>query len=318
MLIAAAIVGLSTSHATAGPAAAEALFQEGRQLLEAGRIDEACLRLAESYSLEPSSGTLLNLARCHETQGKIATAWAEYATAARLSRAQGREDRARAAEERASSLEPKLSRLKLRMSEPPPGLKVLTDTDTLGEGGLGVAIPIDPGHHNVTASAKGYKTWTTTIDLKEAESRELVIPALELEAVAPQPIAVEAPPPAPKPTAQPESVAPTGLGTQRTAALVAGGVGVAGVVVGSIFGIQSIAKHDQAAPNCPNSVCTDSSWIGVQTDAQTAGNWSTASFAVGGVGLATAAVLWFTGKPSRAASTQLQLGVGSIAVRRAW
>src|SRR5437868_3103320 len=141
MLIAAAMVGLPTSRATAGPPAAEALFQEGRQLLEEGHVDEACLRLAESYWQEPASGTLLNLARCHQAQGKIATAWAEYAAAARLSRAQGREDRARAAEERASALEPKLSRLKLRMSEPPAGLKVLTDTDALGEGGLGVAIP---------------------------------------------------------------------------------------------------------------------------------------------------------------------------------
>src|SRR5207248_1057881 len=106
-----------------------------------------------------------------------------------------------------------------------------------------------------------------------------------------------------------ESVAPTGLGTQRTAALVTGGVGVVGVVVGSIFGLQSIAKHDQAAPNCRNSVCTDQGSIDLQTEARTAGNVSTAFFALGGVGLATAAVLWFTGKPSRAASTQLRLGV---------
>jgi PEGA domain len=204
------------------------------------------------------------------------------------------------------------------MSEPPAGLKVLTDTDPLGEGGLGVAIPIDPGRHNVTASANGYKTWTTTIDVKEAESREIVIPALELERIAPEPVAIEAPPPAPMPKAPPETIAPTGLGTQRTAALVAGGVGVVGVVVGSIFGIQSIAKHDQAAPYCRDSVCTDSYWIGVQTEAHTAGTVSTAFFALGGVGLATAAVLWFTGKPSRAASTQLRLGVASIAVQRAW
>jgi hypothetical protein len=318
MLIAAAVVGLPASRATAGPPAAEALFQEGRQLLEAGQVDEACLRLAESYSQEPASGTLLNLARCHQTQGKIATAWAEYRAAARLSRAQGREDRARAAEEQASALEPKLSRLKLRMSEPPAGLKVLTDADVLGEGGFGVAIPIDPGHHNVTASAKGYKTWTTTIDIREAESRELVIPALELEAVAPEPVAIEAAPPAPKPTPPPERVAPTGLGKQRTAALITGGVGVVGVVVGSIFGVQSIVKHDRAAPNCPDSVCANEYWIGVQTDAHTAGNVSTAFFAIGGVGLAAAAVLWFTGKPSQAASTQLRLGMGSIVVRRVW
>jgi hypothetical protein len=101
-------------------------------------------------------------------------------------------------------------------------------------------------------------------------------------------------------------------------ALVAGGVGVVGVVVGSVFGIQSMAKHDRAALHCPGFVCTDPYWFGVQTEAHTAGNVSTAFFAIGGVGLATAAVLWFTGKPSRTASTQLQFGMGSVVVRRAW
>src|SRR6266699_3327978 len=95
MLIAAALVGLPAKRAIAGSPAAEALFREGRQLLKEAQVDEACLKLAESYSQEPASGTLLNLARCHEIQGKIATAWAEYAAAARLSRTQGREDRAR-------------------------------------------------------------------------------------------------------------------------------------------------------------------------------------------------------------------------------
>src|SRR5258707_4828128 len=98
-LIAAAMVGLSTSRATAGPPAAEALFQEGRQLLEAGHVDEACLRLAESYWQEPASWTLLNLARCHQTHGKIATARAQYAASPLRSRPQALDDLARSAAE---------------------------------------------------------------------------------------------------------------------------------------------------------------------------------------------------------------------------
>jgi hypothetical protein len=317
MLIAAALVGLPASRAMAGSPAAEALFQEGRQLLEGGHVDEACLKLAESLVQERTSGTMLNLALCHQIQGKIATAWAEYGATVRLARVQGREDRARAAEERAAALEPKLARLKLQMPQPPAGLKVLTDEDALGEGGLGVAIPIDAGSHNITASAKGFKTWTTTITLKEAESRELVIPALEPEPVAPEPVAVVAPPPrAPEPVAPPKPIAPTGLGAQRTAAIVAGGVGVAGVVVGSIFGLQSMSKHNQAATYCNGSECTDQG-INFQTEAQTAGTLSTVFFVVGGVGVATAAVLWFTGKPS-GGSTQLSFGLGSAAIRGSW
>ncbi|HZO13795.1 MAG TPA: hypothetical protein VFB62_11075 [Polyangiaceae bacterium] len=51
-------------------AAAESLFQEGQAAMEAGKLDIACAKLAESLELERAVGTLLNLARCHELSGK--------------------------------------------------------------------------------------------------------------------------------------------------------------------------------------------------------------------------------------------------------
>ncbi len=79
-----------------------------------------------------------------------------------------------------------------------------------------------------------------------------------------------------------------------------------------------MAKRNDAAPHCRETVCETSHWIDVQTEAHAAGNLSTAFFAVGGVGVATAAVLWFTGKPSGTTATQLTLGMGSVMVGRAW
>src|SRR4051812_24565538 len=58
--------------------ASQALFDEGRRLLEAGNYVEACAKLDESYRLDAAAGTLLNLALCHEQQGRSASAWFEY------------------------------------------------------------------------------------------------------------------------------------------------------------------------------------------------------------------------------------------------
>ena len=180
---AAILLVVASTQARAVSPAAEALFQEGRRLLAAGQIDEACARFAESYAVDASSGTLLNLALCHEKQGKSATAWAEYRGAARLARNQGREDRAGAADDKVAVLEAKLPRVTSISAKPVPGLRIATEDGTLGEGGLGVAVPVDPGSHKVTVSAPGYRPWATTVEMKEGEQRTLEIPELEAEPV---------------------------------------------------------------------------------------------------------------------------------------
>jgi hypothetical protein len=164
---------------------AEDAFQEGRRLLAEGQTDEACLRFAESYSMVASSGTLLNLAQCHQTQGKTATAWNEYRAAARLARNQGREDRAAVADEKAAALEPNLARVSITAVEAISGLRVATEAGPLGEGGLAVDVPIDPGTHKVTATAPGYLPWTATLQVKESQQLAIEIPKLEPEPVLP-------------------------------------------------------------------------------------------------------------------------------------
>jgi hypothetical protein len=57
-------------------AAAEALFLDGRRLMDLGKIDEACAKFDASEKPSPALGTLMNLADCEEKRGRIATAWA--------------------------------------------------------------------------------------------------------------------------------------------------------------------------------------------------------------------------------------------------
>src|SRR5688572_5284659 len=94
-----------------GKAAAEALFENGVQLMKAGRFADACPKLETSQRVDPGVGTLLYLAECYERLGRTASAWATFREAESLARASNQADRARTAQARAQKLEPELSYL---------------------------------------------------------------------------------------------------------------------------------------------------------------------------------------------------------------
>jgi hypothetical protein len=112
----------SAFPARADMASAEALFEEARELFNAGEIAKACSKFAESQRLDPSPGTLLNLARCHREQGKTASAWAEYLAAKRAAETEGRADLVKEAARQADALRPTLSTMTLTMQSPPMDL----------------------------------------------------------------------------------------------------------------------------------------------------------------------------------------------------
>src|SRR5262249_28728261 len=58
-------------------ALATVLFKEGRAMMARGDISLACPKFEESHRLDPSGGTILNLALCHEQQGLLARSWSE-------------------------------------------------------------------------------------------------------------------------------------------------------------------------------------------------------------------------------------------------
>ncbi len=136
---------------------AEALFEDGRQLMTQGKYAEACPKFAASERLDPSTATLLNLASCYERQGRTATAWATYKEAASAANAAGRNDYLVAAERHASGLEANLARLTLNVDQPVEGLHVERDGGPVDRAEWGISIPVDPGSHSIAATAPGHK-----------------------------------------------------------------------------------------------------------------------------------------------------------------
>jgi hypothetical protein len=161
-------------------AAGAALFNEGRALLSAGKVEQACSKFLEARRLFRSVGILLNLGDCSEKLGKVATAWGAFTEAELLARNSGDTTRQAEAERRAKLLEGRLPKVTIAPAKPLPGLEVRWDGRIVGQGQWDSAIPVDPGEHTIEASAPGKATWTTkvNVDAKPVVST-VTIPALE-------------------------------------------------------------------------------------------------------------------------------------------
>lgn len=167
---------VSTQPARADESEAARLFREGRALMHDRRFDEACPELEESQRLEPHVGTLLNVAACHEEQGKVAEAWAEYEQALTAAHVDGDVERERFARERVAALAGRVPWLTV---VPPAGggsVRIELDGAPLSPAALGQPMPVDPGSHVVTAIAEGRAPFEARIDLDEGERRSILVP----------------------------------------------------------------------------------------------------------------------------------------------
>jgi tetratricopeptide (TPR) repeat protein len=231
--------------AVADPAAAEALFQEGRRALEAGDLDAACEKFEASFALEASSGTQLNLAACRTKQGRNATAWAHFVAAERLAAAQGRADHQLEATERAQALEADLSYLTIRVSQPAAGLEVRRNGQRIASGSFGAKIPVDPGRFVIEASAAGYVPVRRQVTVGRRHDHQ-VVELPPLLPVAPAPASTGAARPAPT-QAGPSAAA---SGSNAAAAWIAGSVGLTGLSVGGVFGALALSSDASARRAC--------------------------------------------------------------------
>ncbi len=135
------------------PAAGEALFNQATSLLGEGRTEEACAAFTASYKADATLGTLLNLASCHEKQGKLATAWAEFREVERKAASADQAERSSVAKGMADQLELRLPRLRVRVPADIPGLTVKRGTTVLDGQLLDAEIPVDLGTHVLLACA---------------------------------------------------------------------------------------------------------------------------------------------------------------------
>ena len=302
---------VAPSAACAAPSAedsalAKLLFEQGRALMAGGQIPEACQKFAESQRLDPSGGTLLNLARCHEQEGRLASAWSEFQAAELVARDGGRADRQAEAADHISALEPRLSRLSIVVpaAADVAGLLVERDDRELGRGAWSTAIPIDGGEHVVRASAPGRQTFTATIVIaRELDQKTIEVPVLAaLPVPIPPPLVAtaSAPPAASPPTATPEPLAEAGSFTPARLRWLGIGSLSLGVVAWAAGGYALAtaldAKH-AAEADCYVDGCGENG-LRKRSEAVSRGNWATALAIGGTVLVGTGVTLIYLGERS--------------------
>ncbi|HEY3818494.1 MAG TPA: hypothetical protein VGL81_15075 [Polyangiaceae bacterium] len=288
------------------------LFHEGKALMEAGHVAEACQKFADSASLLRRGGTLLNLAVCRETEGRSAVAFRLFVEAGEVALKEDRADRVKLAEDHLQALRSRVSWLTLR---PGPGpvprdLAMTCDEESVTGGAWGMPRAVDPGVHVIRAAAPGRVPFQIAVVVgPPGDHRTVEIPALAEERAADRPGV----------GASTDGLAPRAAGASpwsRPLAWTALGAGVASAALGSVFGVEAIANNNMSKSECLSiNVC---SGLGAQKN-QLARTYATAADIAIPAGLVTAAAGLYLLLTSRSATAAPSQGAsGAASVSRGW
>jgi hypothetical protein len=176
----------------------------------------------------------------------------------------------------------------------------------------GSAIALDPGEHKFRFEAAGQAPVVQRFVLHQGEQNRQE--AIVIGQGTPLPPAGDTT------LTKGSEVAQSEGRMQRTIGLVVGGVGLAALITGGIFGGLSIAAHNSYEQHCgsnlgsgvPSGQC-DATGVSGQSDASTKGTISTVFFVAGGIAAAAGAVTYLIAPKGH--HVEVGVGPGSIAVR---
>ena len=267
-------------------AAADELFERGKELLQAGNWPEACAKFHASMDLDPAVGTLLKIARCHEHEGKLTMALHDYRAALALNLEKTNQTEKRRAElaeytkHALIQLDARVPKVRVVVPARPAGLRVTFGGQDLPLGGLDEKLPADPGPLAITAEAPGYGSLRRELLLRESTTTEVV---LELVPVVAQP--THAAPSQPAPAPAPDVAPAPARSIRREAGFVVGGIGIVGLGIAGWFGLRTLSKISDSHAYCTPSYQCQKPGIDLLDEASTAQTVAIVSAAVGAAAL---------------------------------
>jgi hypothetical protein len=269
---------------------AVALFDDARKLIDDNQCDAAMPKLEMSLRYEPSVGAHLSKADCLESHDPL-EAWTQLREAQRLAYLK-HDDRTKIAQDRATALESKLPMVRIVLPADvvrQPGLEVrvdgvLVDSFFYDSG----TIALKAGPHVVEATLPNRK-WSQQV-VAQAGATTSVNAQLAQTCAAPAGTGAL--------MTRPLEAQHDPGSAQRTIGLLLGGVGVAALGVGGIFGGAALAKKGDIDTSCGGSAQTCTAAPGSvdmqRSEQQNYARLSTLGFVVGGVAVAAGIVLYLT------------------------
>jgi hypothetical protein len=265
------------------PAAAEALFRQGRAASEQQDFNTACAKFRESNRLDPAVGTVFNIADCEEKLGRLATSWTLFQEV--VQRLPPADNRRAIAEQRASKLEPRVPKLSIHLAHTDrTDITVHRDGVSLGAASLDTALPVDPGDHVVIVEAPGTRAAEFHAHVAEGENAQLAIAIGD---------ALPASEPQAGSTGTTPGTAPGDRAPTHTAAYVVGGVGVAGLITGAIAGVLVLNKKSTVSSECAGKLCSQAG-LDAANAGKTLGVVTTVGLVTGVVALGAATYLFMS------------------------
>ncbi len=179
------------------------------------------------------------------------------------------------AEQQAVALGERIPSIVVRIKGQPKDalMKVTVDGVVVPPAAASLPFRVNPGRHHVVVSSEDTTTGDGNVDVAERESKVVDVTV------------VARPRPAKKDAAPETRSSPF-----RTVGLVTAGAGVAGLVVGTAFGISASSKQDDA--DCPGNVCRDDASAEMLRSANDAATASNIAFLVGGVLTVAGVTMW--------------------------
>jgi len=218
---------------------ARAKFQQATELEQAGNWASALQQFREVGQVRMTPQVRYHIALCEEKLGKLVAALGGFELALSEADSLGPDFRSEV-EEKTNALRERIPKIILERGDGAEAATIELDGIALGASSVGVEVPLDPGPHQISASASGYEAYTDTIEVPEKETKRVVVTLTKIETEAVPRGGDKGGPAAPAPTEHPSRMLP----------YVIGGVGAGLFVFAGAFYLER-----QHQINSLNNIC---------------------------------------------------------------